>query len=179
MELTKYERYTLEKIEKWEKEKHKGLHKKILDLTSRPVDYVMEKIGTEKFKKFENAIGAAVNKLLYASTYTVDPEKLIKRAHDHGMMIKDIAELKTCNLWLLDKCNRKQINFHEWAATIQGAVAGIGPDILVDVHSFHSHKHTGTYSVSLCHKDITAFPYRAFSGLYAGFYGLNRLFCAG
>jgi len=126
MELTKYERYSLEKIEKWEKEKHKGLQKKILDFTSKSVDYVMEKIGAEKFKKFENAIGAAVNKLLYASTYTVDPERLIKRAHDHGIMIKDIAELKTCNLWLLDKCNRKQINFHEWAATIQGAVAGIG-----------------------------------------------------
>ena len=80
MELTKYEKYSLKKIGEWEKKKHKGLHKKILDFTSKPVDRVLEKIGIEKFKKFENAIGTVVNKLLYASKYTVDSEKLIKRA---------------------------------------------------------------------------------------------------
>ena len=130
MELTKYEKYSLKKIGEWEKERHTGLHKKILDFTSKPVDYIMEKIGTEKFKKFENAIGTTVNKLIYASTYTVDPEKLIKRAHAHGVMIKELSELKTCNLWLLDKCNRQEINFHEWAAAIQGAAAGIGGAIV-------------------------------------------------
>ena len=126
MEISEYETIGLKKIIKWEKQKHKSFHKKVLDATSRPVDYVIGKIGPEKLKKFENAVEKTVKNLLSASTYTVDPEELIKRAHAHGVMIKDLSELKTCKLELLDECNREHINFHERASAIQGAVAGLG-----------------------------------------------------
>jgi len=126
MKISEYEKIGLRKITKWEKEKHKGFHKKVLDATSRPVDYVMGKIGHEKLKKFENAVEKTVKNLLYVSTSTVDPEELIKRAHAHGVMIKDLSELKTCKLELLDECNREHINFHERASAIQGAAAGLG-----------------------------------------------------
>lgn len=126
MKLNQYEIESLKEIENWEKEEHKGFHKKVLDLTSKPVDYLIKKIGPEKFKKFENAIEATIKNLVYASTYTVKPEVLIKRAHKHGIMIEDLSELKRCNLELLDKCNRKNINFHERASAVQGAVLGLG-----------------------------------------------------
>ena len=126
MKLNEYEIESLKKIENWEKEEHKGFHKKVLDLTSKPVNYLIKRIGPEKFKKFENAIEATMKNLVHASTYTVKPEVLIKRAHKHGIMIEDLLELKRCNLELLDKCNRKNINFHERASAIQGAVLGLG-----------------------------------------------------
>ncbi len=126
MKLNKYEIKSLEEIKEWEKSKHEGFHKKILDVTSKPVDYLIKRIGPEKFDKFENAIENVIKNLVYASTYTVKPEKLIKRANDHGIMIKDLLELKRCDLELLDNCNRKNINFHGKAAAIQGVVLGLG-----------------------------------------------------
>ena len=126
MEISEYETSSLKKIKKWEKEKHKGLHKKVLDVVSRPVDYVIGKIGSEKLKKFENAAEKTIKNLLSTSTHTVDPEELIKRAHAHGVMIKELSELRKCDLGLLDDCNRKHIKFHEKASAIQGAVGGLG-----------------------------------------------------
>ena len=126
MEINEYETMNLEKIKDWEKKKHHGFHKKVLDITSKPVDYVIGKIGPDKLKRFENVIEKTVENLLYTSTSTVDPEELIKRAHAHGVMIKELSELKTCDLALLDECNRKHINFHEKASAIQGAAAGLG-----------------------------------------------------
>jgi len=134
MEISEYETISLEKITKWEKEKHKGFHKKVLDVTSRPVDYVIGKIGPKKLKKFESAVEKTVKNLLSASTYTVNPEELIKRAHAHGVMIKDLSELKTCKLELLDECNREHINFHERASAIQGAAAGLGGMLTATVY---------------------------------------------
>jgi len=43
MKLSKYEINSLKEIEKWEKAKHGGFHKKILDVTSKPVDYLIKK----------------------------------------------------------------------------------------------------------------------------------------
>ena len=126
MEISEYETISLKEIRKWEKDKHKGLHKKVLDATSRPVNYVIGKIGPEKLKKFENAVERTVRNLLYVSTSTVDPEQLIKRAHAHGVMIKDLSELRKCDLGLLEDCNRKHIKFHERASAIQGAIGGLG-----------------------------------------------------
>lgn len=126
MEINEYETKSLEKIKKWEVEKQHGFHKKVLDATSKPVDYLIRKVGTERLKKFENAIEKTVKNLLYASTSTVNPEELIKRAHAHRIMIKELSELKTCNMEVLDDCNRKHVNFHERAGAIQGAAAGLG-----------------------------------------------------
>ena len=124
--MSEYEKISLKKIREWEKQRHKGLHKKVLDITSRPVDYLVRKVGPGKLKKIETAIGKTVENLLHVSTFTVNPEELIKRAHAHGVMIKSLSELKTCNLELLDECNRVHINFHEKASAIQGAAAGLG-----------------------------------------------------
>ena len=133
MEISEYETISLKEIRKWEKEKHKGLHKKVLDATSRPVNYVIGKIGPEKLKKFENAVEKTVKNLLYVSTSTVDPEELIKRDHAHGVMIKNLSELRKCDLGLLDDCNRKHIKFHERASAIQGAVGGLGGIVIATV----------------------------------------------
>jgi len=133
VELNEYEKVTLKEIKKWEKDKHKGFHKKVLDITSRPVDYVLGKIGPKKLKHFENAVEKTVQNLLTTSTSTVDIEDLIKRAHAHGVMINNISDLKKCDLGLLDECNRKHIKFHERASAIQGAVGGLGGIILATV----------------------------------------------
>ena len=126
MKLNKYEIESLKEIGKWEKEQHVGFHKKILDVASKPVDYLIKIIGSEKFKIFEDAIEAIINKVIYTSTYTVNSEKIIKRAHDHGIKINDISELKTCDLQLLDNCNRTHIDYHKKTAAVQGAVSGLG-----------------------------------------------------
>jgi hypothetical protein len=133
VKLSEYETKSLREIKKWEGEQHKGVHKKILDATSRPVDYVISKIGPKKLRKFENAIDKTIKSLLYTSTSTVDPEELIKRAHAHGVMIKNLSELRKCDLALLDDCNRKHIKFHERASVIQGAVGGLGGIVIATV----------------------------------------------
>ncbi len=133
MELSEYEIISLKEIKKWEKDKHKGFHKKVLDVTSRPVDYVLGKIGPKKLKYFENAVEKTVQNLLTTSTSTVDIEDLIKRAHAHGVMINDLSDLKKCDLGLLDDCNRKHIKFHEKASAIQGAVGGLGGIVFATV----------------------------------------------
>ena len=55
MELNEYEIKSLESVNQWVKEKHVGFGKKILDIISKPVDYLIEKIGPQKFKMFESA----------------------------------------------------------------------------------------------------------------------------
>lgn len=126
MKLTAYELKSLKEIEGWETERHHGFHKKILDVTSRPVDYLVQKIGPEKFRGFEKNVESTIRTLLTTATYTVDPQVLIKRAQDHGLNIQRLSQLKTCDLGVLDRCNRENINFHERAAAIQGAVLGLG-----------------------------------------------------
>jgi hypothetical protein len=126
MELNNYELQSLKDIEIWENAKHEGFHKKILDVASESVDYLIKKLGPERFRRFEEAIESTIKRLVFTSKYTVDPQELIKRAHNHDIMIKDLSDLKRCDLEKLDKCNRKNINFHEKAAAIQGAVLGLG-----------------------------------------------------
>ena len=126
MKLTDYEVDSFRAIKKWEKERHHGFHKKVLDVTSKPVDYLIEKIGPDKFKHFEKTVAGTIQTLLTTARYTIDPKVLIKRARDHGLMITSLSELKTCDLEVLDRCNRENINFHEKAAAIQGAVLGLG-----------------------------------------------------
>jgi len=133
MEISEYETISLKEIKKWEKDKHKGFHKKVLDVTSRPVDYVLSKVGPKKLKYFENAVEKTVQNLLTTSTATVVIEDLIKRARAHGVMINDLSDLKKCDLGLLDECNRKHIKFHEKASAIQGAVGGLGGIVFATV----------------------------------------------
>ena len=56
MKLNEYEIVSVRQIEEWEKEKHKGFHKKVLDVTSAPVNYLVKQIGPGKLKAFEKAI---------------------------------------------------------------------------------------------------------------------------
>lgn len=126
MKLSAFELKSMREIKKWEKEKHHGFHKKVLDVTSKPVEYLIEKIGSDKFTNFEKTVSATIQALLTTARYTIDPQVLIKRARDHGLMITSLSELKTCDLEILDKCNKENINFHEKAAAIQGAVLGLG-----------------------------------------------------
>ena len=128
MKLTNYEKLSLIRINKWEERSHGSIEKKILDGVSKPIDYIMKKIGREKFNLFERAIEAAVNKMMNVSTYSVNSKELLKRAHKNGIMIDDLSELITVNFKKLDDCNMKHIKFHGRASAAQGAVAGIaGP----------------------------------------------------
>ena len=126
MELNSYEVSALEEIRKWEKEGHEGLGKKILDVVSKPVDYLVSKVSPDMLKMVESAMEGTIKQMVNVSSYSLDPEKLLRRAHENGVMIKDLSELRSCDLDLLDSCNRKHINFHEKASATQGAVAGIG-----------------------------------------------------
>lgn len=130
MKLNEYESVSLRQINAWEKEQHKGFHKKVLDITSAPVNYLVKRIGPATLKTFESAVDKTVRSLLYASTFTVNTKALIRRAHAHGLMIKDLSELKRCDLEVLDNCNRKHISFHEKASAVQGAAAGLGGALL-------------------------------------------------
>jgi len=128
MKLTNYEKLSLIRINKWEEKSHGSIEKKLLDGVSKPIDYIMKKIGREKFNLFERAIEAAVNKMMNVSTYSVNSKELLKRAHKNGIMIDDLSELITVNFKKLDDCNMKHIKFHGRASATQGAVAGIaGP----------------------------------------------------
>jgi len=125
LKLTNYEKLSLVRIRKWEERTHGSIEKKILDGVSKPIDYIMKKIGHEKFNLFEKAIEAAVNKMMNVSTYSVDSKELLKRAHENGIMIDDLSELISVKLKKLDDCNMKHIKFHGKASATQGAVAGI------------------------------------------------------
>ena len=130
MKLTNYEKLSLIRINKWEERSHGSIEKMLLDGVSKPIDYIMKKIGREKFNLFENAIEAAVNKMMNVSTYSVNSKELLKRAHKNGIMIDDLSELITVNFKKLDDCNMKHIKFHGRTSAAQGAVAGIGGALL-------------------------------------------------
>ncbi|SLM32798.1 hypothetical protein. Homolog to OMM_9 MMP and HMP6 = 130011 BW-1 [Desulfamplus magnetovallimortis] len=122
MELSKYEKYALIKIRKWET-KRRGF---LVDTAAKPVDYLIQKIGKEKFKHIENVVETTLDKMLHTATYSVNEKELLKRAHDNGIIINDLSELKTCPLKLLDNCNEKHIRMHERVSAAQGAAAGLG-----------------------------------------------------
>jgi hypothetical protein len=124
MQLSLYERLSLESIESWEKRKPEGLGKRILDIASAPFERVIKKIGPERMATLEHAVRMAVDQMLHASKHMVNSEELIRRARAHGVQIDAISDIPRCDLWLLDRCNRKHIDFHETAATLQGAVLG-------------------------------------------------------
>jgi len=130
MKLSRYETDALTEIRRWEKQQRGCLHKKLLGFASKPVDYLIRTIGPGRLRAFEAAIEKTVRDLLYASTYTIDPKVLIERARAHGVVLNDISELKTCDMALLDECNRVHIDFHERAAAVQGAVAGLGGAVM-------------------------------------------------
>jgi len=61
MELNEYESQSLAEIGEWEKQE--GLRKNILDVASRPVDYIVKRIRADRFEQHENAIQGAVRGL--------------------------------------------------------------------------------------------------------------------
>ncbi|MBF0254032.1 MAG: EcsC family protein [Candidatus Omnitrophica bacterium] len=126
MKLNDYERTSLSEIFLWEKSKHTGFHKKILEVLSRPAEELIRKIGEDRFAEFEKHVERAVRTFISASTFTVNPQVIIRRARQNGVMIESIADIPYCDLKLLDECNRKHIKFHERASAIQGGVAGLG-----------------------------------------------------
>jgi len=132
-ELKKYEIRALSEIKKWEKTKYTGIQKKLQDSVSVPINFIMNKVGEEKFTAIEKAIRAVVEKLLYASSLTTDSEKMIKKARKYGVTLKTIDDIQKLPLKMLDECNAKEIKFHKRIATFQGAVAGIGGELLATV----------------------------------------------
>jgi len=132
-ENKKYEIRSMIAIKKWEKQKYSGVQKQFQDMVSKPIDYLIQKIGAEKFDSIEKAIQAVVEKLLYASRFTVDPTRIIQKAKRYGVQLKDLSDLKDLSLKFLDDCNQKEINFHVKTATLHGAIAGIGGELLATV----------------------------------------------
>ena len=47
MKLTNYEKLSLIRINKWEERSHGSIEKMLLDGVSKPIDYIMKKIGRE------------------------------------------------------------------------------------------------------------------------------------
>ncbi|MBF0102185.1 MAG: EcsC family protein [Desulfobacterales bacterium] len=122
----RYEITSLIEINTWYKEKSTSFHKKLQDIAFTPIEFVINSFGKEKFEQLEDAIYFTTKKLIESSTFTVDLQKIARKAKKYGVNIKDLNDIKICNLRLLDKCNRESINFHEKAAAIHGAAAGIG-----------------------------------------------------
>jgi hypothetical protein len=132
-ELKKYEIRALADIKKWEKLKYTGIQKKLQDSVSAPINYIMNKVGEEKFTAIEKAIRAVVEKLLYASSLTTDFENMAKKAKKYGVTLKTIEDIQKLPLKMLDECNTSEIKFHKRLATVQGAIAGIGGELLATV----------------------------------------------
>jgi hypothetical protein len=132
-ELKKYEIRALAEIKKWEKLKYTGIQKKLQDSVSAPINYIMNKVGEDKFTAIEKAIRAVVEKLLYASSLTTDFEKMVKKASKYGVTLKTIEDIQNIPLKMLDECNSGEIQFHKRLATVQGAFAGIGGELLATV----------------------------------------------
>jgi hypothetical protein len=132
-ELKKYEIRTLTEIKKWEKSKYTGIQKKLQDSVSAPINYILNKVGEEKFVAIEKAIRAVVEKLMFASSLTTDFENMSKKASKYGVSLKTIDDMQKLPLQFLDECNAKEIAFHKRVATFQGAVAGIGGELLATV----------------------------------------------
>jgi len=132
-EIRKYEIRALSEIKKWEQKKYTGIQKKLQDTVSIPINYVMNQVGEDKFAAIEKAIRGVVEKLLYASAFTTDSQKIVNKAKKYGVTIKSIDEMYHMPLKMLDECNAKEIKLYKRVATLQGAVAGIGGELLATV----------------------------------------------
>jgi hypothetical protein len=126
MQLSLYEKLSLELIDSWERRKAGGLGIRILDLGTVAVERIVKNIGPDRTAAVEDAVRAAVVQMLHASKFTVNTEELIRRGQAHGLKIANISDIQRCDLWELDRCNREHITFHETAAALQGAVLGLG-----------------------------------------------------
>jgi len=126
MDLTEYETKSLRAIRSWEIAKRAGAQTKVLDAISKPFDLILRSVDKKTLRTLERALAKTINLLLHASTFAVRPQTILKRAREHGVRLKDISDLPRCDLETLDQCNRKNIDFHRLAGTIQGAVAGLG-----------------------------------------------------
>jgi hypothetical protein len=58
---------------------------------------------------------------------------MVKKARKYGVTLKTIADIQNIPLKILDECNSGEIQFHKRLATVQGAVAGIGGELLATV----------------------------------------------
>ena len=81
MRLRDYEKNALKEIAVWEKEKHSGFHKKILDVTAKPVDFIIEKVGPEleRFNRSEKALEESVQLVAVAFVARFHPPGLTDR----------------------------------------------------------------------------------------------------
>jgi hypothetical protein len=87
---------------------------------------LLQAIGPSRLQAIEDTLQDVVERMLEASTHSVDVEKIKTRARQHGLEIESFADLARCNLQILDRCNREHIRFHEWTATVVGGVSGLG-----------------------------------------------------
>ena len=126
MELTEYERKSFCEIRRWEKQRYRSFGKRVLDITSSPVNYFIDKLGVGKFRRIEGTIQGTIHTLLYASTHTVDSTKLLGKLRKHGVILAHLSELPRCDLRPVDACIRKSIDFHQKAGAVHGALTGLG-----------------------------------------------------
>ena len=128
-ELKKYEIKALKEINEWEISEYDSFSKKFFDAVAEPFSYLINKIGKNNFEVVEKTIKKLVEQFYKASEYTVNPDKIMKRAKENGIDIKELSDIKNCYLKPLDDCNQKHIKFHEATAAVQGAIAGITGEI--------------------------------------------------
>jgi hypothetical protein len=86
--------------------------------------------GRQRATALERGVSTAIHELITMSAHTIRPEELKRRAAKHGVRIEDVSDLRRCDLRLLDRCNRDNIDVHALTSTAQGALLGLAGAIL-------------------------------------------------
>ena len=130
MELSGYEILTERRIAHWEETPAGGLPRKLQAYLTRPVEDLIGAFGHKQTLLVERAVTHVIHDLISASAYTIRPEELLKRAQRLGIRLQHFSEIKTCDLRLLDRCNRQNIDLHALTSTVQGALMGLAGPVL-------------------------------------------------
>ena len=128
--ITYYEALSLQAITQWEQRGHTGLNKRLLDLASKPIGSAISVLEPETIHAVENIVHRGVQRLLHGSQFSMDANKLVKRARAQGIRLRGFDDIKRISLMALDRCNRRHVKIHGRGACLIGAVAGLGGPLL-------------------------------------------------
>lgn len=125
----------LNEIAAW-KAANPGFLNRATDFVSKPISWVTEKLTPEDVKSSANSITEKiVEKIHDASSWSVNPDDVLKAAHEFDIDAATIAELRKASIHDLDHVSQDYITQNSRMGTISGVGTGLvgWPGLIADL----------------------------------------------
>lgn len=131
MRLTSQEKEIRREIEEWQ-HADRSVLTQALDWSMRPVDWAVDQVaGPEAIDRTSEKIGQFLSVLNDASEWTYDYSDVVDAAHERGLKIETVNELRHESIEDLDPLARRQFTQNAVLAAIEGGGTGLGGAALI------------------------------------------------